>query len=147
MIFEKLDRPVDRVFIHCSASDKEVDGEELVALITDWHRARKFNGIGYHFVGDKTGAILAGRDLELIPAAQKGHNAGTIAICVHGLVFPDNWTKSAQAGSLINLCASISTAYSGLMAFWGHNEVNSNKTCPVFDHAALLGLDRWRRMP
>ncbi len=147
MIFEKPERPVNRVFIHCSASDKEVEGQELVALITDWHLARKFSTIGYHYVGDKTGAILVGRDLEMIPAAQKGHNTGSIAICAHGHVFPENWTKSAQAGSLINLCASISREYEGLVSFWAHNEVNPNKTCPVFDHRALLGLDRWRRMP
>jgi hypothetical protein len=147
MIFEAPERPVTRVFIHCSADDSDVEGHDLVELITGWHLARSFSTIGYHFILDKTGAILPGRDLELIPAAQKGNNTGTIAICAHGLVFPEHWTKSAQAGAVINLCAMISTAYAGLVAFWAHNEVNSNKTCPVFDHKALLGLDRWRRMP
>ena len=147
MIFKAPERKVTQVFLHCSASDKEVQGEELVALITDWHLARSFSTIGYHFVLDKTGAILPGRDLETIPAAQKGHNTDTIAICAHGLVFEEHWPKSAQAGAVINLCAMISTAYDGLMSYWAHNEVNPQKTCPVFDHRALLGLDRWRRMP
>jgi hypothetical protein len=49
-----------------------------------------WSDIGYHFVvfqayGDIPFArIFRGRDVESVPAAQQGHNTGTVAICVVG---------------------------------------------------------------
>lgn len=148
MNFEAPRRRVDRVFLHCSAWDSDMAGQELLAEVTRWHIEKNtWNYIGYHYLIDRPGEVMIGRDIEITPAAQYGHNKGTIAICVHGLVFPVGWEGSAQAVSLVGLCTAISAAYKGLVSFWAHNEVNSHKTCPVFDHRALLGLDRWRRMP
>ena len=123
------------------------DDQALVSLIEEWHVARGFSGVGYHFILDKQGAVMPGRGLDRIPAAQKGHNMHTIAICVHGLRFLDGWPYGHQAMATINLCSEINAAMDGVVAFWPHSAVNSRKTCPVFDMKALLGLDRWRRMP
>jgi hypothetical protein len=61
-------RPVDRVFIHCSASDDEgLRGEDMVNEIRRWHLARNFSNIGYHVLIDREGKTLAGRTLELTP--------------------------------------------------------------------------------
>lgn len=144
-LFEAPRRCINRVFLHCSASEAAVHNAELVRLIRGWHENRGFNDIGYHFVIDRQGAILAGRPLDKTPAAQKGNNMNTIAICVHGLRFDDPWPVTAQAASVISLCGQIHQAYRGIVAFWPHNAV-SNKACPVFDVDKLLGLDRWRRM-
>ncbi len=146
MIFEQPKRRVTRVFLHCSAWDDPMVGKDLVAEIRRWHRERGWNDIGYHFVVDRLGEVMTGRDLEKTPAAQYGHNRGTIAICVHGLTFPDKWHLGAQAGAVVSLAGTINTAFHGIVGWWGHNEV-SDKACPVFDHKALLQLDRWRRMP
>ncbi len=144
--FETPRRAVTRVFIHCSAWDEPMAGQALVAEITSWHLARGFSDIGYHFVIDRQGEIMTGRSLEKTPAAQQGNNRGTIAICVHGLTFPDKWHLGAQAGAVTSLAGQINTAFHGIVGWWGHNEV-SNKACPVFNHKALLQLDRWKRMP
>jgi hypothetical protein len=140
-IFEAPSRPVDRIFIHCTASDAEVVGDRLVALVEEWHKARKFTEIGYHVLIDMIGNVLAGRSLENAPAAQQGHNMGSIAICVHGL-------KSFSPVSLQELrlyCEQINDAYRGKVTFHGHREV-SNKSCPVFDYKQVLGLDRYGRL-
>jgi hypothetical protein len=134
--FTKPLREVDRVFIHCSASnDESLRGEEMVNEIRRWHLARGFSNVGYHFLIDREGKILAGRTLE-------GHNTGTIAIMVHGLEsFSFESLKACRM-----LCTSINEAYEGKISFHGHCEV-SEKICPVFDYKALLDLDRFQRMP
>lgn len=147
-MFTKPKRPVSRVFIHCSASDETgpaYEGIGLVKTIDGWHRARKFNGIGYHYVIDKAGRILPGRGLEITPAAQEGNNAGTIAICVHGLDVAK--FTAAEFESLLTLCKEINSAYNGSITFHGHREVNKFKTCPVFDYRKVLSLDQYGRMP
>lgn len=143
--FRKPARAVHAVFIHCSASDDpRLAGAELVAEIRRWHLARKFADVGYHFLIDKAGRILEGRGLEKIPAAQKGHNAGSIAICVHGLAI-EKFTPEAL-DSLGFLARAIDAAYGGRITFHGHREVNRAKTCPVLDYKTLLGLDEKGRM-
>jgi N-acetylmuramoyl-L-alanine amidase len=139
MKFEKLKRKVHTVFIHCSASDNPK--HDNVETIKKWHLERGFSDTGYHFFIDKYGNIHKGRDLEKAPAAQKGYNSGTIAICVSGL-------KDFSASSLIALralCMSINEAYENDIIFKGHCEV-SNKTCPVFDYKVVLGLDENSKM-
>jgi len=143
ILFAPPRRRVGRVFLHCSASDVEsLTGSRLLAEVRDWHRARGFSEVGYHFLVDKQGSVMAGRDLEKTPAAQKGHNAGTIAIMVHGLT-EFRWPA---LNACRDLCRSINEACEGRITYHGHCEVSA-KICPVFDYTALLGLDRFGRMP
>ena len=137
-MFNKPKRKVTKVFIHCSASDNT--SHDLEA-IRQWHFARGFRDIGYHFVITKYGEIQKGRNLEWIPAAQKGHNAGSIAICVCGL---KTFTKESLE-SLVELCKEINKSHKNI-TFHGHCEVNPNKTCPVFDYKALLNLNKNGKM-
>jgi hypothetical protein len=140
MPFVKPKRPISRVFIHCTASDNPA--HDNVETIRAWHKARGFSDIGYHFLIHKDGRVSAGRSLELTPAAQTGHNTGTIAISLHGLE-KDKFTD-AQFKSLIALCLQINAAYDKV-TFHGHCEVAA-KACPVFDYRDVLGLDAKGRM-
>jgi len=140
IVFKKPKRTVNKVFIHCTANDDvSLVGKKLVDKCTEWHRARGWSTIGYHFIIDKLGNIMVGRDIERTPAAQQGHNTGTIAICVHGLD-KKLFTKDAM-NALIALCKQINDAYAGKISFHGHAEVSS-KTCPVFDYKKVLKLDK-----
>ena len=134
--FQKPARPVDRVFIHCSASDRPE--HDSWAVIDRWHRERGWTGIGYHFFIRKDGTLELGRDLEKTPAAQENNNLRTIAICLHGLSV-DLFTD-AQIATLRGLCLDIDHAYRGSMTFHGHREV-ARKDCPVIDYKAVLRLD------
>ena len=137
-MFDKPERAVDRVFIHCSASSRV--SHDNIRTIREWHMDRGFDDVGYHYFIRSDGTIEDGRDLEKIPAAQAGLNTGTIAICLHGLKLRDfTWQ---QKESLFDLCAAIHNAYidDGLVTFHGHCEV-SEKACPVIDYDSILGLN------
>ncbi|MGY9046310.1 N-acetylmuramoyl-L-alanine amidase [Puniceibacterium antarcticum] len=141
-IFTKPNRPVSRVFIHCSASDNPE--HDNAATMDRLHRERGWSGIGYHLFIRKSALVEDGRDLEKVPAAQGGNNTRTIAICLHGLAV-DKFTQE-QFDALRDLCDQINRAYQGNVTFHGHCEV-ANKTCPVFDYRNVLGLDMKGRMP
>lgn len=140
-VFKKPARPVSRVFIHCSASDNP--NHDNVATMRAWHLQRGWSDVGYQFFIRKDGVIEAGRPLEKTPAAQAGHNTGTIAICLHGLDI-DKFTE-AQFSTLQALCIKIDASYGGRVTFHGHREVAA-KACPVFDYKAVLQLDRAGRL-
>ncbi len=135
MIFNKPKRLVKECFLHCSASDNPKHDD--VSIIDSWHRANGWNGIGYHYFIKGNGLVQAGRSLETTPAAQAGHNTGTIAICLHGLA---NFTQ-AQHASLKDLCEQINESYGGKIRFRGHKEIDPNRTCPVYDYKKILDLD------
>ena len=125
------------MFIHCSASDRAEHDD--VEIIRNWHvEGNGWSGIGYHYFIKKDGEeVQPGRSLERIPAAQKGNNTATIAICLRGLAV-ENFTVE-QYRSLIDLCNQIEAAYGGMISFHGHCEVSA-KACPVFPYAEVLGL-------
>jgi outer membrane lipoprotein SlyB len=144
---KKPRRPVDKVFLHCTASDLPLEGDALVSEIRRWHtdkppKGRGWSDIGYHFLIDKKGTLLAGRPLELIPAAQEGHNTGTIAISVHGMKeFTDASLRKCR-----DFCLYLLGVYDGMLTFHGHHEVQPNKECPVYDYHKLLNLDAQGRV-
>lgn len=135
-------RAVFKVFLHCSASDHPE--HDYAKVLESWHLARGFSEIGYHFFIRKSGLIETGRDIEKVPAAQEGHNTGSIAICCHGLLV-DLFTEE-QKHQLRALCMRFNWLYKGGLTFHGHCEVNAGKTCPVYDYRAWLGLDAAGRM-
>ena len=137
MAFQKPAREIDRVFLHCSASDR--DEHDDVAVMRSWHvDERGWDDVGYHYFIKKDGTVQPGRDLEKTPAAQRGHNTGSVAICLHGLAV-GRFTRD-QYLSLIALCGEIDDALDGMASFHGHCEVSS-KACPVFPYRVVLGLD------
>lgn len=138
---KRSSRWVNRFFIHCSASDNNNNaykGVNLSKTIDRWHKDNGWAGIGYHYIIDKDGSLMTGRNIERIPAAQGGHNKGTLAVCVHGLR-TEKFTQ-AQYDTLTALCRTINSLYNNI-TFHGHTEVSA-KTCPVFDYKELLRLDK-----
>lgn len=70
----------DRIIIHHSGSRKF----NTARTIDRWHRARGFREIGYHFFIQRDGLMIEGRGINLSGAHTRGHNRGTIGICVDG---------------------------------------------------------------
>lgn len=136
MTYTKPNRIINRVFLHCSASDNP--SHDNVATISEWHIKRGFTTIGYHYFISKNGTVNIGRNIEVKPAAQEGHNTGTIAICLHGLD-RKNFTQE-QFKTLKKLCNEINIAHGGNITFHGHCEVSA-KSCPVFDYKDVLVLN------
>lgn len=75
-------RTISLIIIHCSATP---EGQDVtVADIDRWHRARNWDGCGYHYVIYQDGSIHLGRPLEKKGAHVKNHNDHSIGICYIG---------------------------------------------------------------
>jgi N-acetyl-anhydromuramyl-L-alanine amidase AmpD len=66
--------------------------------------------------------------LERIPAAQRGYNSGSIAICLSGR----KDFQKIQFKNLKRLIKDIEKAQRKKLKIRLHNEVNKDKTCPNF---------------
>jgi N-acetyl-anhydromuramyl-L-alanine amidase AmpD len=141
MIYQKPARIIHSVFIHCSDSD--YDHHDDISVIRKWHvQERNWSDVGYHYFIKKDGTIQRGRDLNTIPAAQRGHNTGSIAICLSG---KEQFTEH-QFRALRRLCDKIAEQHEYLK-FRGHREVDPHKSCPNFEYKTVLGLDTKGRLP
>ena len=144
--FVKPKREVSRVFLHCTASDHA--HHDNIETLRDWHvKGNGWSDVGYHELITFNGDILKGRPLERTPAAQKGHNKGTIAIALSGGQNgkPGAFTE-AQFDMLRLRCQQIHDAYDGTVTFHGHKEVAPGRACPVYDYKSILNLDGSGRM-
>ena len=149
MQYKKPRRWVNKLFIHCSASDNP--DHDDVSVMRRWHKARGWSDVGYHFFIKKDGTIQEGRSVERIPAANRNDkkipgfsgNAGTLTACLHGLK-EDKFTE-AQFDSLRSLCKSYHDIYKGNITFHGHREI-AYKSCPVFDYKKVLNLSKSGRL-
>lgn len=142
--FTRPNRHVDRVFLHCTASS--YDHHDDIEVVRAWHLGRGWSDVGYHYMIHKDGSISAGRDLEKTPAAQKGHNKGTIAIAMHGGQDARDDFSTKQIVTLREFCEDIRYAYGGAITFHGHGEVVI-RDCPIYDYKSYLKLDSTGRMP
>jgi hypothetical protein len=108
-----------------------------VAEIARWHKQRGWGAIGYHYIIDRGGEVAIGRPEAVEGAHVRGHNKGSIGICLlggHGSsendAFEKNFTPE-QAKALRELIADISHR-AGNVSVRGHNEVAA-KACPGFN--------------
>lgn len=123
------------ITIHCSASDWG-----CADVIRQWHEARGWDTIGYHFVilngfphSSKhyipllNGVIEPGRDLKFYGAHVRGHNRGNIGICLIG----NEIFTYKQLNAMRDLVNYLMYKYGiPLNNVRGHCEYTSRKTCP-----------------
>lgn len=128
---------VDEIVVHCAAVDPDfMSGAGVEAQrdeIRRWHMANGWRNIGYHFVIGRDGALAEGRPLSEIGAHVRGHNQGTIGICLIGGRtsaadddFSEHYTE-AQELALMRLIIDFELA--GVTKVTGHNEYAA-KACP-----------------
>lgn len=74
-------RNVNKIIIHHTASSKNTTVEQ----IRDWHvNGNGWSDIGYHFIVLGDGTVETGRHINKTGAHCRGHNKGSIGICVTG---------------------------------------------------------------
>jgi N-acetylmuramoyl-L-alanine amidase len=128
-------RKINSIIIHCAATPPSMDIGRTE--IDQWHTARGWRGIGYHYVIRRSGEIEIGRPVEQVGAHASGHNADSIAICLVGGVDherkPDsNFTKE-QFASLKGLVLDLKGRFPDADVF-GHRDIQGvAKACPSFD--------------
>lgn len=115
------------IVVHCSATPN--GREHDAADIDRWHRERGWLMIGYHYVIKLDGTVETGRDVDVIGAHVKGHNAESVGICMIGT---DEYT-SEQYQSLYKLIKELQNRYPKALIF-GHRDFDGvTKSCPGFD--------------
>lgn len=139
---------ISKIIIHCAATRNGVNlgrpGQFTAAQVIDgWHAQRGFkrkaaavkafnphlNSIGYQYVIDCDGSVETGRAVGETGAHTKGHNSGSIGIC---LVGTDKFTEIQwrKLSALVNDLAFVYDA-----PVYGHRDFAA-KICPGFDVAA-----------
>lgn len=138
-------RRIDRIIIHCSAV--RPDQTSSARQIDQWHRARGWKMIGYHYVIRRDGTVEKGRPEEMVGAHTKGINFHSIAICYEGglaevrsnpaakkpsaeTYVPADTRTPQQKAALIKLIRELKTRYPNATVH-GHNEF-AQKACPCF---------------
>lgn len=140
-------RLIKNLVVHCAATGPDLDIG--VKEIDEWHRARGWSGVGYHYVIRHDGTIERGRPLEKVGAHVKGHNTYSIGIC---LVGGADDTGKPEANYTAAQYASLRLILDGLVRRFPDSNILGHcdfpgvaKACPSFDVNDWLGtLDDWR---
>lgn len=126
-------RKIEKIILHCSATR---EGQDIgINTIRQWHLARGWKDVGYHWVVKIDGTAQAGRPESSVGSHTKDHNATSIGICYVGGVMQDGKTAKdtmtkAQEYTVMKLINDIRARY-GWVPVHGHNEF-ANKACPSF---------------
>ena len=128
-----IGRKIDKIIIHCSAT--KPNQACTVELIDQWHKARGFDQIGYHYVIYQDGSLHEGRPVSKVGAHCVGQNTNSIGICyVGGLDMYGNAKDTrtdAQKKTLKKVIAQLKQTFPNATVH-GHNEF-ANKACPCFN--------------
>ena len=75
---------INKIVIHCSATPN--GREDTAEDIHGWHLAKpkKWDGIGYHYVIECKGKLVAGRPEYWKGSHAYGHNDNSLGICMIG---------------------------------------------------------------
>lgn len=145
------------IVFHCSATRPSQN--VTAQTIREWHVAKGWADIGYHFVIRRDGVVEAGRHPDDVGAHVAGHNTDTIGVCMvggldeQGAAFnnrPDLFTQ-AQWQSAEAIVKVLRKMYP-FAAICGHRDLSPDanhdgkiqpaewlKSCPGFDAQQELG--------
>lgn len=145
--------PVRYIVWHCSAtraaqdvSARDIDG---------WHRARGWDGIGYHIVIRRSGAVELGEDLARVGAHTTGHNYDSVGVCMVGGLSDDGKPRAnftpAQWDSAIRIVHPFLARLYPTAQHLGHRDLSPDldgdkiverhewtKQCPCFEASATF---------
>lgn len=139
-MIKHVNTPVTEAIIHTSATpggwSQGMTVLDVVGEIDRWHKERGWKGIGYHRVIMPNGDIGIGRSLYEVGAHVKGHNTGSIGICLIPVrtvmsmgTFDDFYTRQ-QREALRQYLKDLKRL-TPITKVSGHNEY-SPKLCPGF---------------
>jgi N-acetylmuramoyl-L-alanine amidase len=130
-------REIREIIIHCSATRPSQDIG--VSEIRNWHQAKGWQDIGYHYVVRRNGVVEKGRPDNQVGAHVEGHNAHSIGVCMIGGVDsgnkPDaNFTR--QQWAALEILIRRLTDDHRQAQITGHRSYTTRKACPSFDAIA-----------
>ena len=134
---KRKEESIKEIIIHCSDTD---DPNITAKDINEWHLARGWCAIGYHFFIRTDGTIEFCRPTIRVGSHCYGHNKYSIGICVNGKKFQDNTTKREK--SLNKLLKELQRDYQQFFKIKfkikAHRDYTDLKTCPNFSVSKFL---------
>lgn len=127
-------RKINEIIVHCTAT---AEGKNFKAADIDrWHKAKGWNGIGYHHVVDLDGTVEPGRPESEVGAHCLKHNANSIGVVYVGGLASDGKTPKdtrtpQQKVALVKLLTELKRRYPNA-TIHGHRDFAA-KACPSFD--------------
>ncbi len=124
----------DTIVIHCTQTPADMDFG--VDKVTQWHKNRGFNTIGYHYLIKRDGTLEAGRDEDLVGAHAVQVNGTSIGVALVGggnvdMGWEDNFLPE-QFNTLKQIISKLKEDYD-IKKIIGHYQVEDKKKCPSFD--------------
>lgn len=148
----------DLIVFHCSATrPSQHIGKQQ---IEEWHLAKGWNAIGYHFVITRAGDLQLGRPVTDVGAHVAGYNSHSVGVCMVGgldeqgraLINAPNQFTPQQWKTAYALLKYLLCLYPGARVC-GHRDLSPDenqdgkiqqsewlKTCPGFDAAVEFGV-------
>jgi len=96
--------------------------------VNQWHQAKGWCGIGYHFFVRKDGSIYRGRPLGSIGAHVSGMNNCSLGICAEGDYMIEKEMPAAQKAAIKELLRYLKAMYPAAKIV-GHREIGESD-CP-----------------
>ena len=127
-------RKINEIIVHCTAT---AGGKNFKAAAIDrWHKAKGWNGIGYHHVVDLDGTLEPGRPENEVGAHCLKHNANSIGVVYVGGLASDGKTPKdtrtpRQKAALVKLLTELKHRYPNA-TIHGHRDFAA-KACPSVD--------------
>lgn len=127
-------RKINEIIVHCTAT---AEGKDFKAADIDrWHKAKGWNGIGYHHVVDLDGTVEPGRPESEAGAHCLKHNKNSIGVVYVGGLASDGKTPKdtrtpQQKAALVKLLTELKRRYPNA-TIHGHRDFAA-KACPSFD--------------
>lgn len=129
-----MERKINEIIVHCTAT---AEGKDFKAADIDrWHKAKGWDGIGYHHVVDLDGTVEPGRPESKVGAHCLKHNTNSIGVVYVGGVASDGKTQKdtrtpQQKAALVKLLTELKHRYPNA-SIHGHRDFAA-KACPSFD--------------
>ena len=124
----------DTIVIHCTQTPKDMEVD--VEKVTQWHKDRGFDTIGYHYLIKRDGTLQLGRDEDVVGAHAVAVNGTSIGVALAGGGNADKgWENNftpIQFETLKSILLKLKDKYN-IEKIIGHYQVDDKKECPSFD--------------
>ena len=126
---------VKYLVVHCTAT--QLSQRVSVEDLDSWHKAKGWNGIGYHWYIDQEGKIWAGRAEQYAGAHVVGYNYCSIGICYEGGINEkgqyDDTRTPAQKEALLDKLKELRRRYPSAIILGHRDFPKVTKKCPCFN--------------